>query len=120
VAAARRQPSQILAAHPQPNIKATQRDGPLFGLHRSSPSLILEMPDRSLCGAGRGWKRLGADGGGRLEAVPLDQPSSVIGLAKVEQGLAELLDGLEGLHPEQVLLQGSDEALDTSQRIHAR
>jgi hypothetical protein len=69
------------------------------------------MPDRSLCGAGRGWKLLGADGGGRPEAVLLDQPSSVIGLAKVEQGLAELLDGLEDPHPEQVHLQASDEAL---------
>jgi hypothetical protein len=28
-----------------------------------------------------------------------------------QQGLTEVLDGIEGPHPEQVLLQGADEAL---------
>jgi hypothetical protein len=43
--------------------------------------------------------------------VPLDQPSGVVGLAEVEQRPAKLLDGVEGLHPQEVLLQRADEAL---------
>ena len=44
-------------------------------------------------------------------AVPLDQPVFVVGLPEVEQGEAELLDGLEGPHPEEVLLERPDEPL---------
>ena len=51
-----------------------------------------------------------ADGVGRLEPVPLDEPRAVVGLAEREQCLTQLLDGVEGVHPEQVLLQGADEA----------
>src|SRR4030095_12960715 len=43
--------------------------------------------------------------------MPFDQPGRVIDLPKDEQRLTELLDGVKGPHPEQVLLQGSDEAL---------
>src|SRR6476659_4622382 len=35
----------------------------------------------------------------------------IVDLPKAEQRLTELLDGVEGAHPEQVLLQGPDEAL---------
>src|SRR4029453_16262623 len=35
-------------------------------------------------------------------------------LAKDQQGLTEVLDGLEGAHPEQVLLERADEALGTA------
>src|SRR3954453_4673637 len=45
------------------------------------------------------------------EAVPLDQPGCVVGFPECEQGLPQLLDGLEGPHPQQVLLQRADEAL---------
>src|SRR3954451_24725104 len=45
------------------------------------------------------------------ESVAFDQPAVVVGLAEREQRLTEFLDGLEGPHPEQVLLQGADEAL---------
>jgi hypothetical protein len=42
--------------------------------------------------------------GWREEAVPLDQPGGVVGLAELKQGLAQFLDGLKGPHPQQVLL----------------
>jgi hypothetical protein len=35
----------------------------------------------------------------------------VVDLAKDEQGLTEVLDGIEGPHPEQVLLERANEAL---------
>src|SRR3954464_13219608 len=43
--------------------------------------------------------------------MPFDEPGRVVDLPKDEQRLPELLDGVEGAHPEQVLLQGPDEAL---------
>src|SRR3954452_7392059 len=43
--------------------------------------------------------------------MPFDEPDRVVDLPKNEQRLTELLDGVEGAHPEQVLLQGPDEAL---------
>src|SRR3954465_15009354 len=46
-----------------------------------------------------------------LEPVPFDEPGGVVALPKVEQRLPKLLDGVEGPHPEQVLLEGADEAL---------
>src|SRR5689334_74755 len=51
-----------------------------------------------------GWRRV-------AEAVPLDEPRRVVDLAERDQRVAQLLDGLEGSHPEQVLLQGADKAL---------
>jgi hypothetical protein len=51
------------------------------------------------------------DGIRRPEAVPLDQPSGVVGVAEFEQCEAEFLDGVEGPHPQEVLLEGADEAL---------
>src|SRR3954452_4961325 len=43
--------------------------------------------------------------------MPFDEPDRVVDLPKADQRLTELLDGVEGAHPEQVLLQGPDEAL---------
>ena len=43
--------------------------------------------------------------------MPLDEPSRVVELPERDQRVAELLDGVEGPHPQQVLLQGADEAL---------
>src|SRR4028119_55133 len=43
--------------------------------------------------------------------MSLDQPRRVVGPAEGEQRRAQLLDGVEGPHPQQVLLQGPDEAL---------
>src|SRR4051812_42504263 len=48
---------------------------------------------------------------GRLVAVPLDDPALVVGSLERDERQAELLDGLEAAHPEQVLLQGPDEPL---------
>src|SRR3954452_22510088 len=52
-----------------------------------------------------------SDRGGRPEAVPLGQPGRVVGLAEGEQRPAQLLDGGEAPHPEQVLLERADEPL---------
>src|SRR3954468_12864977 len=46
-----------------------------------------------------------------LEPVPFDEPGCVVALPKDQQRLTELLDGVERLHPEQVLLERADEAL---------
>src|SRR3954447_16204051 len=46
--------------------------------------------------------------------MPLDEPGRVVDLPKDEQRPTELLDGVEGAHPEQVLFQGPDEALGTA------
>src|SRR3954469_23358729 len=43
--------------------------------------------------------------------MPFDEPGRVVDLPKDEQRLTELLDGVEGPHPEQVLLERADEAL---------
>src|SRR3954454_7310860 len=43
--------------------------------------------------------------------MPLDEPGRVVALPKNEQRLTELLDGVEGAHPEQVLFECADEAL---------
>src|SRR3954469_2441424 len=43
--------------------------------------------------------------------MPFDEPGCVVALPKVEQRLPKLLDGVEGPHPEQVLLERADEAL---------
>src|SRR3954449_9403841 len=43
--------------------------------------------------------------------MPFDEPGRVVDLPKDEQRLTELLDGVEGAHPEQVLLERADEAL---------
>src|SRR5918993_5811321 len=75
-----------------------------------SPPAVCETPDCSLCGEGRGGKLILPDGTGRPEAVPLDQPGRVVGFAELEQGLPQLLDGVEAPHPEQVFLEGADEA----------
>jgi ribosomal protein L12E/L44/L45/RPP1/RPP2 len=41
--------------------------------------------------------------------VPLDQPGCVVGVAEGQESLAQFLNGLEGVDPEEVLLEGSDE-----------
>src|SRR5918993_6000880 len=74
-------------------------------------SLVCETPWWSLRGESRGRKLVGPDGGRWSEPVPLDQPSGVVDIAEGEQRLAELLDGVEGLDPEQVLFQSADEPL---------
>src|SRR5690349_20337535 len=45
--------------------------------------------------------------------MPFDQPSGVVALAEREQRLAQILDRVEGLHPQEIFLQGSDEAFGT-------
>ena len=44
-------------------------------------------------------------------AVALDDPVLVIGPLKVQEGLAQLLHGGEGSHPEEVFLEDANEAL---------
>src|SRR4249920_3684293 len=70
-----------------------------------------ETPDLTLCGEGHGWKLVLSDGCGRAISEPLDQPDGVVGLLKIEQRPAQVLDGIEGVQPEQVLLQRADEPL---------
>src|SRR5215203_2893644 len=43
--------------------------------------------------------------------MPFDEPGCVVALPKDEQRLTEVLDGVEGLHPQEVLLERADEAL---------
>src|SRR4051794_12189477 len=43
--------------------------------------------------------------------MPFDEPGRVVDLPKDDQRLPKLLDGVEGAHPEQVLLERADEAL---------
>ena len=50
------------------------------------------------------------DGGRGLEPMPLDEPGRVVGLPEGEQGLTELLDAVEAVHPE-YLIPGFDGAL---------
>src|SRR3954454_21322428 len=53
---------------------------------------------------------IGADLGRRPVAVPLDDPGPVVGLLEGLERQAKLLDGREVADPQQVLLQGPDEA----------
>src|SRR3954454_12252744 len=64
-----------------------------------------------LSGHRHGRDLTGSDLSGRLVAVPLDDPGSVVGLLEGLERQAQLLDGREGADPQQVLLQGPDEAL---------
>ena len=48
------------------------------------------------------------------EAMPFDQPSGVVALAERVQRLAQILDRVEGLQPQEIFLQGSDEAFGTA------
>src|SRR5687768_10215565 len=43
--------------------------------------------------------------------MPLDEPGGVVALPESEQSLTEVLEGVEGAHPQEVLLQGADEPL---------
>ena len=53
-------------------------------------------------------------------AVALDDPVLVIGPLKVQEGLAQLLDGGEGSHPEEVFLEDADKALGAAIAFRAR
>jgi hypothetical protein len=46
--------------------------------------------------------------------VALDDPGVVVGVLEGVQGQAQVLDGGEAADPEQVLLEGADEALDAA------
>jgi hypothetical protein len=48
---------------------------------------------------------------GGLVIEPLDEPGGVVDVAEGEQREPEFFDGVEGLDPQQVLLERSDEAL---------
>ena len=43
--------------------------------------------------------------------MPLEQPVPIKPILKVEQGLPQFLDSVEGSHPQELLLQCPDEAL---------
>ncbi len=43
--------------------------------------------------------------------MALDQPGDVAGIAERQHGLVQTLNGVEGLHPQQTLLQHADEML---------
>src|SRR3954462_2349492 len=78
------------------------------------PPAVFGTPDWTLRSDGGILKLLVSKLGWREEAVGLDQPGRVVGLAEREQRLTQLLDGLEGSHPEQVFLEGADEPLGTA------
>src|SRR3954453_10422516 len=61
-----------------------------------------------------GWKLVLPHGCGCLEPVPFDEPGRVVDLPKDEQRLTEFLDGVEGPHPQEVLLERANEALGTA------
>jgi hypothetical protein len=44
-------------------------------------------------------------------AVPSDEPGFVVASGELDECGSQLFDGVEGCHPQQVLFQGSDEAL---------
>ena len=54
---------------------------------------------------------LGADLVWGAVAVPGDEPGGVVVGHEILQPAAQLFDGVEGMHPEEVLLQGADKAL---------
>ena len=53
---------------------------------------------------------LGADLGRGAVAVPGDEPSGVVVGHELLQPTPQIFDGVEGVHPEEVLLQGADKA----------
>ena len=55
-----------------------------------------------------------SDLSGRLVAVPLDDPGLVVGSLERDECQPQFLDGREVADPQQVLLQGPDEALGTA------
>ena len=59
-------------------------------------------------------KLLLAELGWREEAVALDQPGRVVGLAERQQRLTQFLDGRKGPYPQQVFLERADEPLGTA------
>lgn len=54
---------------------------------------------------------LGAHLRGGAMAMALNQPVAVESRLEVQQRLAQLLDGIKALYPEQLLLEGADEPL---------
>ena len=43
--------------------------------------------------------------------MPSDEPGFVVASGELDECGSQLFDGIEGSHPQQVLLEGSDEAL---------
>src|SRR3954468_10047894 len=77
----------------------------------SVPPSVSGTPCWSLRRPGEWLKLLAAVLSWTDEAVSLDQPGGVVCFAEREQRLPQFLDGVEGLHPQKVLLQRADEAL---------
>ena len=77
-------------------------------LRRENKRLRLERLD-PLCGSSIPGAAAGSVWGLAIE--PLDEPGGVVDGAEHEQCEPELFEGVEGLDPEQVLLERSDEAL---------
>src|SRR5688572_26574027 len=73
-----------------------------------------ETPRCRLCGGGERRKLRRSDGRWGLVGVALDDPGLVVDLLEPVQRHAQLLDGVEAADPQQVLLEGPDEALDTA------
>ena len=65
-------------------------------------------------------KLFGPDLLGCLVAVSLDDPGGVVGFPEVEERQPQLLHGVEGADPEQVFLQGADEAFGAAVTSGAR
>jgi hypothetical protein len=56
----------------------------------------------ALIGSHLGWSTI---------AMPSDEPSVVVASGERDECGSQLFDGIEGSHPQQILFQGSDEAL---------
>jgi hypothetical protein len=54
---------------------------------------------------------IGSHLGGGTIVVPSDEPSFVVTSGEFDECGSQLFDRIEGSHPQQILLQGSDEAL---------
>src|SRR3954467_11956031 len=114
-----RAPGSIRSARPEPLRKSASQQA--YGrrgrarlthpAHRASTPErtfdVLRRPDIFTCPR----QLVLPHGRGCLEPVPFDEPGCVVDLPKDQQRLTEVLDGVEGAHPEQVLLERADEAL---------
>src|SRR5918996_1099539 len=73
-----------------------------------------ETPRCRLCGGGERRRLRRSDGRWGLVAMALDDPGLVVDLLEPVQRHAQLLDGVKAADPQEVLLEGPDEALDTA------
>jgi hypothetical protein len=82
--------------------------------HAAVPPAVSGTPDCNLRRDGARRKLLVTERGRGDEPMPLDQPRRVVGFVERQQRLTQVLDGLAGADPEQVLLERPNELLGTA------